>query len=82
MHDYFGSPEGHADMSQNYLDLCDSQNKTPSPAKIRELRSMAFSVANGKILEIYIRILSPISVQNFFLRDVGQLPRFMFELSL
>jgi hypothetical protein len=80
--DYFGSLEGSVDMSQNYLDVCDSLNKILSPAKIREFRSMAFSVADGKALEIDIAILSPISVQNCFLQDVGQLLRFVFELSL
>jgi hypothetical protein len=65
VHDYFGLLEGYVSMSQNYLDVCDSQNKILSPAKIREFRSIAFSVANGKALKIYIAIFSPISVQNF-----------------
>jgi hypothetical protein len=69
--DYCDLPERHVDMSQNYLDVCDSQNAIPSLGKIREFRSMAFSDANGKVLGIYIAILSPISVQNCFLQDVG-----------
>jgi hypothetical protein len=64
VHNSFGSLEGYVDMSQNYLDVCNSQNKILAPVEIREFRSTAFSDINGKVLKIYITILSSIQCRD------------------